>query len=487
MKNYTLLLLFVFTISGSCKKALEQQPDDRTELNSPVKVAELLTTAYPQANYIPFAEAMSDNAGDKGEGGYIKVDMDNTLPWSFSDSPEPGQDSPNYYWRACYAAIAAANHALEAIEKAPDPLAYSASKGEALVARAYAHFMLVTFFAKVYDPLTADTDPGIPYVTSPEKVVQPKYDRKTVAYVYEQIEKDLTEGIPLLRNQSYKIPKYHFTTTAAHAFASRFYLFKQNYQQVINHANAAFPGTTISANLRPWNDTYYIEKAGRPDFIKADYTRSSTNANLLLTEAPSEWGGNYALYKYGLNLKIRRSVLGNDNPLQKALAFQVFGATELYYNIPKFREHFVKQSISANFGVGYNMIPLFTAEEVLFNRAEANAMLSNYDAVLTDLNAYLSKRIEAYDPAEDDFTLLKATEYYNTDPKTALVFSILNYKRQEYMHEGLRWFDILRHKIPVIHQSKDGGTTYTLSATDPRRALQIPKEAAQAGIALNPR
>ena len=45
------------------------------------------------------------------------------------------------------------------IEASPDKAQLTAHRGEALVARAYAHFMLVTFFAKAYDPATAASDP----------------------------------------------------------------------------------------------------------------------------------------------------------------------------------------------------------------------------------------------------------------------------------------------------------------------------------------
>ena len=79
-------------------------------------------------------------------------------------------------------------------------------KGEALVARAYSHFMLVNFFSKFYNEATAATDPGIPYVTEPETVSIKQYDRKTVMYVYDMIEKDFLEGLPLLDDNAYSVP-----------------------------------------------------------------------------------------------------------------------------------------------------------------------------------------------------------------------------------------------------------------------------------------
>ena len=63
-KQHILLLLMCAVAFTGCKKFLEQVPDQRTELDSPEKVSELLVTAYPKANYTLVAESMSDNVGD---------------------------------------------------------------------------------------------------------------------------------------------------------------------------------------------------------------------------------------------------------------------------------------------------------------------------------------------------------------------------------------------------------------------------------------
>lgn len=486
-KNRSFIYITALSVllASGCKKFLEHQPDDRTELNNPVKVAELLANAYPHGNYIPFAEAMSDNAGDKGTTGR---ELPNSSPWNYIDQIDANsEDTPPFYWNSCYKAIAAANYALEAIDNAGNTAEYSASKGEALVARAYAHFMLVTFFAKAYDPATADSDPGIPYVKLPQKIVEGKYERGTVASVYKNIEDDLTQGLPLIKSNSYKVPKYHFTTQAANAFAARFYLFKKDYAKVVEYANAVFPGTTVTDNLRPWNTTYnalgYYE-------LQALYTNSTEPANLLLQEANSYWGSNYAGYNYGLSSSVLPIFNAANNPSKKALAMsnKIYGGTEVVYNIPKFRLHFVKETISANFGNGYNMVPLFTSEEVLFNRAEANARLGKRPEAIADIDAYLSKRIVNYSVTADKFTEAKATAFFPTlTPNEAVAESVLNFKRLEFMHEGLRWLDIIRLKIPIEHNSFDGKTKIVLGANDPRRVIQIPQDAIAAGLAPNPR
>lgn len=488
-KNFKMKKTIIFTFLCSmmavagCEDYLEQPVDQRTQLDSVEKVSELLVTAYPKADYATFTEALSDLADDKGTNN-VEIEEVNESPYLFEDVQSKDQGSPDNYWNACYAAIAAANHALEAIHTAPNPDDYQAQKGEALVARAYAHFMLVTLFANVYDPATAATDPGIPYVTSPEKVVLKQYDRKTVAYVYEQIEKDLTEGLPLIRNSAYRVIKYHFNTAAAHAFAARFYLFKKDYQKVIEHANQVFPGGNIEANLRPWVSVYSKLTANEGLAI---YTQATENANLLLAETNSWWARNYARYRYGLSTPLVNALFRSPNVTGATWVYPLYTQGGDNWLILKFREHFVRESVNANIGVGYTIFPLFTAEEVLFNRAEANLELGNFDAAREDLNTYASARIEGYSHTTHNISNRKVQAFYGTnDLKQGLMATLLDFKAAEFVQEGMRWFDILRHRIPVMHRTVSG-QVLELGPDDPRRIIQIPQEAVLAGIEQNPR
>jgi starch-binding outer membrane protein, SusD/RagB family len=104
---YTTILLTI-TFSG-CKKYLEQPPDNRTELDLPKKVAQLLGTAYPQANYQGFLESSSDNVADKGVGESRIFNADG---YRFEDIGDDQQDTPEGYWAAAYTAIAAKHAAL---------------------------------------------------------------------------------------------------------------------------------------------------------------------------------------------------------------------------------------------------------------------------------------------------------------------------------------------------------------------------------------
>ncbi len=133
------------------------------------------------------------------------------------------------------------------------------------------------------------------------------------------------------------------------------------------------------------------------------------------------------------------------------------------------------------------MVPLFSVEEVLFNRAEAYTYTGNSAAAIADLNTYASARINSYSATTHNITAEKINIAFNTtNTQTGLIQAILFYKRAEFLHEGMRWFDILRYKLPVVHTTRDG-QTLTLTANDPRKVLQIPQSTSLSGLEANPR
>ena len=93
------------------------------------------------------------------------------------------------------------------------------------MSRAYYHFLLVNEFCMPYDPATAATSLGVPYPTEPETTLNPTYTRGNVAEVYEKIEKDILEAIPLLGDTHYTQPKYHFTNWLYFGFFYFFFMF----------------------------------------------------------------------------------------------------------------------------------------------------------------------------------------------------------------------------------------------------------------------
>lgn len=479
--KYTGILLGIMSLHA-CDDFLSQPPDNRTELNTKEKITELLVSAYPEGNYITFCESMTNNVSHR-QGGF--VDPTNTQPFLWEEPSETEQDSPQFYWNTCYSAISAANHALKAIAESEDPSLYSAQKGEALLARAYAHFMLVNLFAKMYNDDTSDTDPGIPYVTEPETTAIKTYLRMPVKNVYSMVENDLKQGLPLIDDKIYTVPSYHFTKAAAHAFAVRFYLFKRDYNKVIEHANLVFPDNDFSSRLRPWNTTYQTYAF---DVLEAAYTRSSEKANLLLCETASLWARTYNRFFYGTGPDDMDEIHAIEGITGGQFAYTVyFLSNSNNYFVVKFREHFVRDDISADIGLAYTIVPLLTAEEVLLSRAEALAFRGRYQESLDDINTFLSTRIANYTPSLHNLTLTRISNYFGASSLPSLIELTLSLRRAEFLHEGLWWFDILRYEIPLVHVT-DKEETLELDADDPRRVLQIPPEAIQqGGLQPNPR
>ncbi|HET7180312.1 MAG TPA: RagB/SusD family nutrient uptake outer membrane protein, partial [Chryseosolibacter sp.] len=159
----------------------------------------------------------------------------------------------------------------------------------------------------------------------------------------------------------------------------------------------------------------------------------------------------------------------------------------------KFEFLFERSSLTSNVGLNYTIFLGFRGEEVLLNRAECYIYQNNVTAALTDLLTLARKRYRP-DQGLDLANVAPAglmqglRVYYNSSNDALNAFRYLLEERQkEFMHEGLRWFDIKRFQIPVTHILQNG-TPITLEADDDRKVLQIPQAAIDVGgLEPNPR
>ena len=206
-------------------------------------------------------------------------------------------------------------------------------------------------------------------------------------------------------------------------------------------------------------------------------------------ETASYWSRNYYTDRYGVDNAKQNDILPQPDKITGGnFAYSQYCVIECTHQlIPKIDEYFVKVSVNANIGNGYVMVPLFTVEEVLFNRAEAYAYTNNFNGAIADLNTFASTRINNYSVGTHNITAAKINAAFGTSNiQTGLINAVLYYKRAEFLHEGMRWFDILRYKFPVVHTRK-GASPITLAAADPRKALQLPQTTTQSGLQPNPR
>lgn len=532
------LMLMLGSLGVSCQKFLTKDPDLRQQISTVDNIKDLLGSAYPEANYIVFTEFSTDNMMEK-QGVNLVTEKEYLFPFKFQDYPSAGKldiDLPPFYWNSAYAAIAAANKALRAIAAAPQEeqkklLPYM---GEALICRAYAHFMLACFFAETYNPATAAQTEGIPYIDGVEDVAIKKYHRVNLAEVYKRIEEDLLDGLPLLSDGAYTVPKYHFGVKSAYAFATRFYLHKRDWDKVIQCADAIYPSdAAFTADIRPWAGRY---KSYKLDALWINYTKATESANLLLASTYSTYGRYYFTQGIGWVRTfngppyITRENTGILDQLFAPGVFTAFSSFgyDVHNFIPKYKEYFKRVSVNANTGYTYVMVPLFVVEEVLFNKAEAQIMQGDTTDAIATLNVWAKMRIQKGSGSEgslisenaDVLTGAKINKLYGSDARVregifynsgdpnAFIYrdlrllpdtlkrmpdsklrpylmALLDLKRIEFVFDGIRWFDLMRYRLPVLHSFK--GTVYPLGPNSKQRVFNIPTTVGLAGVGPTPR
>lgn len=508
-------------ILSSCNDFLSEAPDNRTELTSTKNIAKLLVSGYSTGNYALLTEFSSDNirdnnSPDKNGVRYNLNSFDRINEEIYAWEPGVSnntQDSPTFVWDGCYYAIAVANNALVALEKLEEegvsPEELNPLKGEALLIRAYHHFVLVNLFSHAYRNETLSNDPvsaqGIPYVTEPETTVQVHYNRGTVTSVYKAIEEDLEEGLPLISDNAYDVPKYHFNKKAAYAFAARFYLFKRDYKKVIEYATNVL-GNDPSALLRDWTRFGDISSA---DARVAEWCNADNDNNLLLIATGSNFDRAIAGVRYGCTGDAAAGSLDGSGPTWSGSP-KWFQSAGMYYRdkseyglfLPKVMEFFEYTDKVAGIGFPHIVRCEFTAEETLLCRAEAYALSGNIPAAVQDLKCWdTSHQKTTATSTVTELTLDRIKRFY-TEDKTFFSFEfhttdlspdfvvtaeqkpvvdcILHYRRLETMFDGMRWFDLKRYGIEISHRiGKD--EVRTLTWNDERRAFQLPAEVIAAG------
>ena len=529
---YLLGIAIVIPAFMSCSDFLDQNPDLRTTLDSEEKIANILVSAYISGagSYQLVAELSSDNVCDYGITKNYNQFYQDVYEWA--EEVTSNNDAPRNIWSSNYNNIANANQALSAIEElgGPTTTRLKASKGEALICRAYSHFVLANMFCMPYNPATAGNCLGIPYMDHAETDLNPRYERGTLQKVYEMIGKDIEAGIPLIDDTAYSVPKYHFNRKAAYAFAARFNLFyvhtdKSNYQKVIDYATIAL-GNQPASMVR--NFTKYLP-LGAED-IKNAYVQASEPANFLIMPAYSAMAR--LLGSYGKRYGHSRPVITYEtmwaggpwgtNGSSGFLISKAYGSDQAV-RFPKLDEFWEETDKVAQTGFAHIVTVPFTADETLLCRAEAYVFKERYDEAAADLNIWQVARCKEsvtiggklmnlqtltpeiinnffqnrkYCPvvstsaSGNDRTIKKQLHPQGftvaEGEQENFIQCILHFRRLEGLHDGLRWCDIKRYGIEVGH-NREGLPADILKSDDPRRAIQLPADVITAGLQANPR
>lgn len=523
------LMLASVAILASCSDQLDTLPDNRTTLDTPKKIAGLLVTAYPDRTPTLFNEWMSDNTDYMGaQNSQGNRGGDQYFFWQ--EQTEGGNDSPEQVWMLYYEGVYKANEALAAIEDqgGPNNDILRNSKGEALLLRAYNHFILANEFCRPYNGKTSTKDAGLYYATgiADFSAAAEQSNRGTVADVYSKIAADIEAGIPLL-NDTYEVPKYHFNKQAAYAFATRFYLYYEKWEKAKEYADKLL-GSNPAASLRDYRalQAMPLSKSEQAVKIAEAYCSASADCNLLVQTSISSAGMALAPWltskRYTLTNYLSETELFQSNNIWGTSSnliwkpFTVNSGESNFALLMKLPREFEIRNTTTGSGYLRTLNVDFTMDEALLNRAEAEIMLGQNDAACADMTIWMKNFFNT----NVTLTPTSVQTYFKTVPyayadaakmvpsfkkhisprftidaegsvQESLLQCLLNFRRIETVHQGMRWMDIRRYNIEIPRRliganGRPSKNLDWLEKDDPRQVVQIPQSIREAGVAGNP-
>ena len=523
------LMLASVAILASCSDQLDTLPDNRTTLDTPKKIAGLLVTAYPDRTPTLFNEWMSDNTDYMGaQNSQGNRGGDQYFFWQ--EQTEGGNDSPEQVWMFYYEGVYKANEALAAIEEQGGPKSeiLRNSKGEALLLRAYNHFVLANEFCRPYNGKTSTKDAGLYYATgiADFSAAAEQSVRGTVADVYAKIAEDIEAGIPLI-NDTYEVPKYHFNKQAAYAFATRFYLYYEKWEKAKEYADKLL-GSNPAASLRDYRalQAMPLSKSEQAVKIAEAYCSASADCNLLVQTSVSNAGMALAPWltskRYTLTNYLSETELFQSNNIWGTSSnliwkpFTVNSGESNFALLMKLPREFEIRNTTTGSGYLRTLNVDFTMDEALLNRAEAEIMLGQNDAACADMTIWMKNFFNT----NVTLTPTSVQTYFKTVPyayadadkmvpsfkkhisprftidvegsvQESLLQCMLNFRRIETVHQGLRWMDIRRYNIEIPRRligvnGRPSKNLDWLEKDDPRQVVQIPQSIRESGVAGNP-
>lgn len=220
---------------ASCDKYLDVEPKGivipkRFEEFDGVLNAQVNTDSYPE--YFVYASddihtTFSTTAQEPKTNAYFwksLIDVDN--------------ESSPAIWGSLYRQIYNANIIINSVMQVTDASEEKKRNllGEALAERANAHFYLLTAFSKAYDKATANSLPGVPWVTYID-VTTKSPERSTLQATLDLIIADLKTAEGYLG--ATRLNKARINKAVAQAMLSRVYLYMENYTEAKKYATLA--------------------------------------------------------------------------------------------------------------------------------------------------------------------------------------------------------------------------------------------------------
>ncbi|NSL85708.1 RagB/SusD family nutrient uptake outer membrane protein [Chitinophaga sp. Mgbs1] len=431
-----ILLLAAAGISG-CNKFLDVKPKG---ILIPEKLSDyqlMLNSRQLTLTFPPVLLYCTDNY-------YEEFDDISTVPAANAYYWRPGidqneKDNP-VAWGDLYNSIYHTNVIINNVMSATDgsPEARAATLAEALVVRADCYFMLLTLFAKAYNPATAASDPGLPLVHSTD-VTSKTPPRASLKTTLDTIVTNVTDAIASLPLTN--LNKYRPTKNAAYSLLARVYLYMQDYDNCGKYTDLLLAAPHAMLNYNDYEDAYSFPPTDfSPEVI---WQRGSLDY-----EIPGGMGIQHAL-----------SDLYESGDLRKEFLTYTLASTPDDY-------HYFAESGYPNFGTTY--------QEMYLNKAEVLARKNQPDAAMNMLNQLRKHRFTpaAYKPV-------------TASGQEDALKKVLEERRRELAFRGPRWMDMKRldreGRMPLVERrvNSTGVLKATLEPGSRKYVFQIPARVQQ--------
>ncbi len=390
--------------------------------------------SYNEKNfYYPYLHVMDDDV-EEYIAGYVDISsavnpvttLRNFYIWSKHPFTQiSGLAYRDYDWKRLYEHIGYLNVIISYVKEFESDPEDTRRRimGEALFLRAGYYFTLVNLYSNPYSKGTAETDMGVPLNTT-EYIEEKFFSRDPVAAVYRQIVADLKNAISNFSGIE-QVSIYRGSEIAARALLSRVYLYMEEWQLAIDECNKVIE---MGCTLRDLN-SFKIERTAKDYFNEKKspeifFTQGSSSMGLL---AQDDFFATTAFRVSDELAELYSKYAGEDvDDLRKDCFFKAARRDKSYY-----------MTIKVPMGVDVTVFDsyILRAAEIYLNKAEAQAMLEQTDAINT-IKILLDKRYADH----------KLPTIGHLSGKELVQF-IREERRRELCFEGHRWFDLRRYAV----------------------------------------
>lgn len=427
IKKYTAYCLAISVLGiSSCNKNLELTPkyssttdNTFTKLDDYARQLNGVYGSFASPSYYNgflgcTSEAPTDNVYETIE---TLVNFQKLANWEYLAN----ESYMRSVWLQPYVTIRQANIIINGIEQfsTENTKKYNRILGQALAARAIAHFDLLKAFANNLD--RNSTDSGVPVKTNTETTFPA---RNTVKEVYDAIYTDLTKAITLLSDVDVSVNsgsnRGFIDVWGARAAFAKTALYAKDYTTAITHATACINQFPLSSRVNfpaIWNDASTNEVIWNVQNNAGDLGSPFPSGDVMSFRANRN--------TFGVHLSLL-NLYDQTNDIRFSTYFFIRSTTGGInnYAFQKFKGKGASADNLVNFKV-------FRAAEMYLIRAEAYANTSGQDGSgSTDLNALKTARIQGWVNINYTGNVLKD--------------EIANERRRELCLEGHRWFDLKR-------------------------------------------